>query len=73
MPLYEYYCPVCRERFELLRPMSAAAESATCPDGHPGAGRTVSVFSALTTNEFGQPQMMAGGCGCGGACSCGAA
>ena len=48
MPLYEYYCQACGRQFELLRSMGAALEAATCPEGHPGAGRTLSLFSAVS-------------------------
>ena len=44
MPLYEYYCPTCEKKFELLRPMSRSDETAACPEGHKGAERMISVF-----------------------------
>ncbi|HYM14332.1 MAG TPA: zinc ribbon domain-containing protein [Dehalococcoidia bacterium] len=47
MPLYEYYCRTCAAKFELLRPMSRAAEVATCPSGHGGSVRMLSVFAAV--------------------------
>lgn len=47
MPLYEYYCPICEEKFELLRPMSRLSEPAECSRGHL-AGRLVSAFSSYT-------------------------
>ena len=73
MPLYEYFCQKCETKFEQLRPMSASHEPATCPDGHEGAMRLISLFAAVGTGEDGQPMSLAGGgCGCGGACSCGA-
>jgi putative FmdB family regulatory protein len=31
MPIYEYQCPPCQRKFELLRPFSRADEPATCP------------------------------------------
>lgn len=71
MPLYEYFCPTCESKFEQLRPMSAASEPVRCPDGHDGARRLLSVFAAIGTSDTGQPMMLGGGCGCGGACSCG--
>ncbi|MSQ23432.1 MAG: zinc ribbon domain-containing protein [Chloroflexi bacterium] len=75
MPIYEYYCPTCEIKFEKLRPMTASAEPAECPEGHQGAARVLSVFSAFGRGEDGEPMALAGaggGCGCGGACSCGA-
>jgi putative FmdB family regulatory protein len=73
MPLYEYYCPKCTTKFELLRPMSRADEAGTCPKGHTGGTRTLSVFAAVSKGTDGAPQtMMGGGCACGGGgCGCG--
>jgi putative FmdB family regulatory protein len=31
MPIYEYQCPECGERFSLLRPIRAMDEPAPCP------------------------------------------
>ena len=62
MPLYEYYCPVCDQKFELLRPMSRSNESATCPSGHEGAERVISVFSALTKNAEGDVSSLSDAC-----------
>lgn len=72
MPLYEYYCRACGTKFELLRPMSRAVEPASCPQGHPGAERTLSLFAAVTRGENAEPAAAGGGCACGGACACGA-
>ena len=73
MPLYEYYCPKCATKFELLRPMSRSDEAATCPSGHNGVTRTLSMFAAVTKGADGSPQpMTGGGCACGGGgCGCG--
>ncbi|MCI0776925.1 MAG: zinc ribbon domain-containing protein [Chloroflexi bacterium] len=70
MPLYEYHCPSCRETFELLRPMQQATEPATCPSGHPKAGRVLSLIADPPRGA--SAQSGGGGCpGCaGGACSC---
>jgi putative FmdB family regulatory protein len=62
MPLYEYYCPVCEKKFELLRPMSRAGEPAVCPEGHDGAKRVVSVFSAVTKGAEGDLSSLASEC-----------
>ncbi len=53
MPLYEYFCPICSQKFELLRPMSRSEEPATCPNGHPGANRIISLFASFTKGEDG--------------------
>jgi putative FmdB family regulatory protein len=72
MPVYEYYCRTCQNKFELLRPMKMATFSASCPEGHDGATRTVSVFAAFGRDEEGAlVPATAGGCACGGACACG--
>ena len=54
MPLYEYYCPTCEKKFELLRSMSRSDEPATCPSGHEGAERLISVFSASDEERRGR-------------------
>ncbi|MCH7697756.1 MAG: zinc ribbon domain-containing protein [Chloroflexi bacterium] len=71
MPLYEYHCPSCRRTFELLRPMHRSSEPATCPSGHPKAGRVLSLVADLPRDT--RASATGGGCpGCaGGACSCG--
>ncbi len=72
MPVYEYFCPTCRNRFELLRRMSQSDQPATCPEGHPGAERVVSVFSSMSRSADGSMSAVAGtGGGCAG-CSSGA-
>ncbi len=63
MPLYEYYCPRCDRKFELLRSMSRSDETATCPSGHEGAERVISVFSALTKSAAGEVSSVASACG----------
>ena len=65
MPLYEYYCPKCQSKYEVLRSMSRSDDSATCPKGHVGGARTLSMFASVSRGA-------GGGCGCGGGgCSCG--
>ena len=70
MPLYEYHCPSCRNTFELLRPMHQSAESATCPSGHPEAGRVLSLVADSPRGD--SAPSGGGGCqGCaGGGCRC---
>ncbi|MEX0785788.1 MAG: FmdB family zinc ribbon protein [Dehalococcoidia bacterium] len=70
MPLYEYYCPTCRETFELLRPMRAAAKAVPCAKGHK-TERVMSLVASGPWQSGGAAGEMAGGCACGGSCSCG--
>ena len=53
MPLYEYFCPPCNQKFELLRPMSRAEEPATCPTGHTEANRVLSLFASFAKGDDG--------------------
>lgn len=45
MPIYEYSCPECNLKFELLRPLSQAGEAAFCPQCHGKVNRVLSSFS----------------------------
>ena len=45
MPIYEYVCPACNRRFELLRSRSESNLGAPCPDCESSAERTMSSFS----------------------------
>jgi putative FmdB family regulatory protein len=71
VPLYEFRCKTCDDTFEVRRPMSQAGEPATCPDGHPGAVRLLSVFASVGGGPAPAPAAApkTGG-GCGGACAC---
>ena len=73
MPLYEFRCRVCDEVFEERRSMSEASAPATCPQGHDGAVRLLSVFASVGASGSSPapsaPAPRAGG-GCGGACAC---
>jgi putative FmdB family regulatory protein len=64
MPLYEYYCAECENKFELLRPMSRSDDPATCPNGHERAQRTLSVFSAVSKGTGGESASLGGGSAC---------
>ena len=79
MALYEYKCSDCEERFELMRPMSAADDLAPCPDcGGTESRRLISNFasvtpgaSALSTSNATMPVRKVGGHGCCGGGCCG--
>ena len=75
MPLYEFRCRTCDTTFELRRPMSEASDPASCPDGHEGAVRLLSVFATAgasvgaSSGGAPAPRPSGGGC-CGGGCGC---
>jgi putative FmdB family regulatory protein len=72
MPIYEYVCPDCKNRFELMRPVSQYSNSAQCPACKQQANRALSLFACRSGSEFGTTTPIAGGgcatCG-GGSCS----
>jgi putative FmdB family regulatory protein len=75
MPLYDFRCRTCDTTFELRRPMSEASDPASCPDGHDGAVRLLSVFATAgaavggSSSSAPAPRPSGGGC-CGGGCGC---
>ncbi|MEN9823305.1 MAG: FmdB family zinc ribbon protein [Ilumatobacteraceae bacterium] len=74
MPLYEFRCRTCDDTFELRRSMSESNDPATCPQGHDGAVRLLSVFAnhgggPSTGSAPNIPAPRVGG-GCGGGCAC---
>ena len=73
MPLYEFRCRVCDDVFEERRPMSEASAPATCPQGHDGAVRLLSVFASVGASGSPAPSAAAprpaGGCGDAYACA----
>ena len=47
MPLYEYRCRACEERFEVLQPLGADGSHRVCPRcAEPGPARVHSTFAA---------------------------
>ena len=73
MPVYEYLCPTCKSRFDVLRPISRMNDETCCPECETRAEKQLSVFSAMIMGGDGAMLPMAGGggCGCGGNCACG--
>jgi putative FmdB family regulatory protein len=75
MPLYEYACSVCHDRFERLSSISEGATS-ECPACGTVSKRVVSLMAAPVMAGVGASVSsagavpMAGGC-CGGSCACG--
>ncbi len=74
MPVYEYVCPDCGLKFELLRPLSQASEGASCPRCHNSAERIFSVFASFSESDSGETAPISGtgsSCASCGAASCG--
>ena len=81
MPMYDFYCADCRERFELLTSYAASAGGVSCPTCQ--GSRVRKLFSVFATggrasdsgaSDYGAESdggAYGGGCACGGACSCG--
>jgi len=71
MPLYEFRCRTCDDTFEVRRPMSESSDPATCPHGHEGAVRLLSVFASVGAAGSPAPAAAAKPAGgCGGGCAC---
>jgi len=71
MPIYEYVCLACEERFERLLAMGASDPA--CPScGRARVRRQPSRIALIAAG--GGPSASSssgGGCACGGACACG--
>ena len=66
MPIYEYLCMDCREKFEVLRPMSEADATTACSKcGYLNTSRVITVFYAQSSGR-----VIAGGGGSSGCSSC---
>ena len=74
MPIYEYLCPMCERKFELMRPFSKFEEDAECPACRQSSRRVLSTFACFTKGSDGIASSVAGAgsscsaCG-GGDCS----
>jgi putative FmdB family regulatory protein len=60
MPIYEYVCPKCKSKFELLRPMSQANEKVSCPHCHEPSERALSSFACFSKGEGGLTSSIGG-------------
>ncbi len=74
MPIYEYVCQDCKERFELMRPMKDADAAAACRKCN--SQNIARLLSVCYANSGGRALAGSGGGGCagcsGGSCaSCG--
>jgi putative FmdB family regulatory protein len=67
MPLYEYRCEDCNERFEMRRSYAESDAAADCPVCHTQhTRRLLSNFCAMTSSSDGGTSAVAGGGGCAG-------
>jgi len=69
MPLYEYGCASCSERFERLVRAGDGSEAACPRCGSANVRKMVSSFAAFGASGDGLPMASGGGC-CGGAGGC---
>lgn len=73
MPIYEYICPSCDQRFELRRSFSESDEAAPCPGCHASARKLLSLFTAFSKGaegDFGSISGMGSSCNTCSAPSC---
>jgi len=63
LPLYEYKCPACSARFEVLQRMSDGPESVRCPEC--GAERVERQLSTFAAASSGSSSWSGAGAGCG--------
>jgi len=64
MPMYEYRCPHCETRFEVLQRMGQGAEGVRCPEcGQVKVERLLSTFAGQSATATG---FSAAACGGGG-------
>jgi len=64
MPIYEYFCPDCNFKFELLRHQTQLNESASCPRCHNGAERIFSSFASFSKSDEGPSAPIGGSSSC---------
>ena len=69
MPIYEYICSACQQKFEAIRPVSRSGEKGVCPRCGAAAERALSRFCSFTRDASGVSTPVGGG-GCSG-CSSG--
>jgi putative FmdB family regulatory protein len=70
MPIYEYSCTDCAQKFEKMRPMSKADAAIACPKcGGAHTSRGLSLFAAFSHGDNGTSHAVAGGGGCQGCAS----
>ncbi len=66
MPIYEYFCPQCQGKFELLRSINCANEDTFCPICNTRGQKLFSVFSSLSKDAAGVTTPVGGSDKCAG-------
>ena len=67
MPIYEYCCSKCNNKFELLRTLSQSDEDTSCPQCQNVARRIFSRFASFSKDNNGASVPVAGtGSSCSG-------
>lgn len=64
MPIYEYYCPNCKEKFEKLCRFSQVNDGADCPKCNHTAKKVVSRCASFSKDSNGMTAPVAGSGGC---------
>lgn len=63
MPLYEYHCDGCDNRFEILQRIGEGPEGLSCPEcGEEQLGKLFSTFASAGTDKSTPSMAPAGGC-----------
>ena len=60
MPIYEYRCQECGQKFELLQRLGAGSEEVSCPKC--GASKPVKQFSVFTSQGTSRSECESGVC-----------
>jgi putative FmdB family regulatory protein len=70
VPIYEFSCLNCRHRFDVFGGYASRDERQVCPQCE--GTNTKAMFSTFAVMASGESSstLTAGGCGCGGSCSC---
>jgi putative FmdB family regulatory protein len=69
MPIYEYRCQDCGNRFEILQRLGQGAEGLSCPEcGEERVEKQYSTFASGTASS--RPSEAAPARGCGPGCGC---
>ena len=69
MPIYEYRCQNCSDKFELLRRLGSNDDDVVCPKCKGKAQRLISTFASFSKDQSGMTTPIGGGGSCAGCSS----